>query len=213
MNNIMKKVGEPSECVCTRSDGLFIPNRQLSTLVAFFLMILLVSFLSGYFFGKKHMVEQFVAKVEQDSFADQIYSSLCALGDYDVESIRSLGSVELSKDSDSPVEETPSLEVEEQIAMASELPNEIVSTIPATQYFAQLIGFGSQGAARKFYQKMKAKNISVLLKERVSVSAKGKKRKWYQVVTETYQDRNALEELVDRITKEEKLMGVKIATC
>ena len=212
----MKKIGEPSECVCTRSDGLFIPNRQLSTMIAFLLMVLFVSFLSGYFFGKKHMVEQFVAKAEQDSFADQIYSSLCALGDYDVESIRSLELVESDKDSDAAIshtQEAPALLSEEEVAMASSSSEEAISTIPTTQYLAQLIGFGTEGAARRFYRKMKERHVSVIVKERVSVSAKGNKRTWYQVVTEPHEDRDILEKLVDRITKEEKLMGVRIVTC
>ena len=85
MNNPFKKVIESVECVCNRSDGLFIPNRQVSMLIAALMMVLFITFLGGYFFGKKYMVEQFVAKVEQDSFADQIYSSLCALSEYEPE--------------------------------------------------------------------------------------------------------------------------------
>ena len=38
--------------------------------------------MAGYFLGQKSGVEKFATKMEQDSLADQIYSSLCTL--YDV---------------------------------------------------------------------------------------------------------------------------------
>jgi hypothetical protein len=60
-------------------NSLFIPTRQVSAFVALAIFLLGVVFMSGYFFGKKQMVDQFVVKAEQDSFADQICLVMCAL--------------------------------------------------------------------------------------------------------------------------------------
>ena len=63
-------------CPCTRSDGVVISNRHVSGIIAGGIACMPVAFSAGYFLGKHYLVEQFVAKAEQDSFADQVYTSL-----------------------------------------------------------------------------------------------------------------------------------------
>ena len=64
-----------------KKSGLFIPIRQATAYSSLAFCLLGVVFMAGYFFGKNHMVDQFVARIEEDSFADQISASLCSLYD------------------------------------------------------------------------------------------------------------------------------------
>lgn len=233
MDNPLKKP-EQVTCVCNRSDGLFIPNRQVSLLVASLLMMFFITFLGGYFFGKKYMVEQFVAKIEQDSFADQIYSSLCALGECDPDELRALAAQESEGDISDMCEvtdqepqeaassavqqlslEEPQAEVQEMVSV-DQLTQEVASQeipIDTKSYYALLAGYGTELAANKFVKRLAQKNISATTKKHISKTAKGAQRSWFQVVTREYSDRDTLQKLVDRITKEEKLKGVSIVTC
>lgn len=219
MNNPLKKVAEPAECVCNRSDGLFIPSRQVSMLFTAFLTVLFITFLSGYFFGKKYMVEQFVAKVEQDSFADQIYSSLCALSNYEPDELRSLAVEEplvtAAGDHDESEVKQDALEQTVEAMIEPALESTAVSAVQSTdkQYYAQLIGYGTELAAKKFAYRLSQKAIPAVVKKRISTTPKGKKRTWFQVVTNAHSDRDMLEKLVDRIAKEERLKGIRIVTC
>ena len=56
-------------------------QRQLSLLVAGLLALSFFIFISGYFLGKKRAAEEFSYKADQESLADQIYSSMCVLYD------------------------------------------------------------------------------------------------------------------------------------
>jgi hypothetical protein len=80
-------------------------------------------------------------------------------------------------------------------------------------YYAQLIGFGSKKAAEQFVERLKNNALEIAIKERVSTGARGKKRVWYQVVTQQYTDKEELERLVAHVIKKEHLSGVQIATC
>lgn len=230
MENPFKNSIQSVHCACSRVDGLFVPVRQLSLLLALLLFLFTLSFLGGYFLGKKHVVDDFVTKVEQDSFADQIYSSLCLLSDQDPEELRAASEEEML----AQVAELPSQEaslialpsevaIQEPIAQADSQPalDEKVSvSSPASQeknpslkkFYAQLIGFGSEPAAQTFVKRMKKKSIPLEIKQRESFTAHGKRRVWYQVVTRTFEDKELLAKLVDRISKEEKIVGVQIVT-
>ena len=207
--NTEEKIRSTS-CSCTSSDGLFIPNRHASALVAGIIALISLSFLTGYFLGKKQAIEPFTDKLEQDSFADQIFSSLCALSDQDYQA-------DESNDADDPestsvsdnFQETPFQETQSIPTIAS---NEPAPLNLQEECYAQLIGFGTNKAAQNFAQKLQKKGISVTVKTRYSTTAKGRKIAWYQVVTQVYNDRGKLENLVDRIAKEETLKGVRIVT-
>ena len=79
-----------------------------------------------------------------------------------------------------------------------------------TQHYAQLAGFSSLKNAEAFVVRLNKKQIPVLIKERVSRTAKGRSVTWYQVVTEPYEDQDALNSVVDILKKEEKLHDVRI---
>ena len=79
-----------------------------------------------------------------------------------------------------------------------------------TQYYAQLAGFSSLHSAEAFVARLNKKQVPVLIKERASKSAKGRPVRWYQVVTEPYEDQDALNSVVAILKKEEKLHDVRI---
>ena len=72
------KKNEP-ECYCSSNQGLFVPNRQLSFIVAGLLFLSFCVFMTGYFLGKKNVVEQFSEKIQQEAFADQVYATVLSL--------------------------------------------------------------------------------------------------------------------------------------
>lgn len=187
------------KCVCTSSHGLFVPNRQLSSIVAFIMLIPFVSFLAGYFFGSQHSAEEFTGKIEQESFTDQIYASLCV--------------TQPEKDEESYAVADASSEQAEQEEAAVEVVEDPPAVEPQESYYAQLIGFGTAQAANRFVQRMERKGVSTQVKVRKSKTANGRVVSWYQVVTEPHTDKKQLTELVERIKKEEKLSDAPIVTC
>src|SRR6185312_1165328 len=78
-NSFDKKTN--NTCYCSTHTGLFVPNRQLSWIVAALLLIIFCSFISGYFLGKKSAIEQFSEKIHQDLASDNVYTSLAVASD------------------------------------------------------------------------------------------------------------------------------------
>lgn len=56
--------------------GLFLPNREVSWVVAAVLFLSFMFFTLGYFWGQKRAVSSFLGKVEEETFADKITYSL-----------------------------------------------------------------------------------------------------------------------------------------
>lgn len=198
------------------SNGLFIPNRQLSFVVSGFLSLGAAIFIGGYFFGKQHVVEPFVAKAENDSFADQVYVSLCALYDADVAELAGqIGDQELLDGFELAREEAQDDDVvqESEIKSIAQLPEQLPNQEEEKRWYAQLIGYGQEKSAQEFAQKLQKNGIPVSVATRVSTTSKGRKRTWYQVVTDSYSDRHALQLAVDKIVQDEKLKGVQISSC
>lgn len=200
-------------------------TRHASMLVALSCVFVSSTFLVGYFWGKRSAVVQFAQKVEQDSFADQIYASLCALYDYEPQ-IEEKGATAKEVPSETtPTEERvvanqesnlPEVTEPAQVQTAENSCEEPVEAITAdqqenlSQCYAELVGFGSERSATLFVHKLLEKGYEVFVKKRSSITAHHKKIAWYQVVTQPYQDKDALQEMVDRIAQEEKLKGIRI---
>ena len=179
----------------TAKDGLFVPARQVSMLAAGALTIAAVVFLGGYFIGKKHMMEHFVAQVEQDSFADQVYSSMYAMYDHDVPTSE-----------EQEAEQTAAQEADGELVLSDDLS-------PSEAYVGQLLSYHVRKYADGFVQKMAKKNISLEMHTRNSVTASGDTKEWYQVVTKPYTDRGELEVVVEQLSREEKIKGAQIIVC
>jgi hypothetical protein len=63
--------------------GLFIPNRQVSWLLSSILIFGFLCFILGYFWGHRRALQRFVAKIEEESFADRISYALYTMNDRD----------------------------------------------------------------------------------------------------------------------------------
>lgn len=181
----------------TKKEGLFVPARQVSMLAAGALTIAAVVFMGGYFIGKKHMMEQFVAQAETDSFADQVYSSMCALYDADTG-----GEPMLLVSEDEQEQEEPLL-----------VHNATDSVDSSHAYVGQLLSYHVRRYADSFVQKLAKKNILLEVRTRKSVTAGGEIKEWYQVVTKPYTDRHELEVVVEQLSQEEKIEGAHIIVC
>lgn len=193
-------------CRCSNNQGLFVPNRQLSLIVAGLLFFAFCIFMTGYFLGKKNVVEQFSEKIQQEAFADQVYASVLSnTQDHEQQNAHSL-LVTQANSIESPIE----LNMQDV-----ELAHADVATLhtPLTQYYAQLIGFGTEKAAQQFVKKLEAKGIETEIKKRVSKTVKGRTSYWYQVVTAIYSNKDDLTQLVNRVAKEENIKDANIRVC
>ncbi len=199
-------------CHCADNQGLFIPNRQLSAIVAVILLLAFSLFMTGYFLGKRKAVEQFTQNMQQDAVADKIYTTLLSTSSF----------AEATKDrqptSDAllvtHVDETPvtSSLINQEIVLAT-ATTEMLQDTQSQSYYAQLIGFGTEKAAQVFIKKLAAKGIETELKKRVSKTAKGNTSYWYQVITAQYSNKDDLLHLVDKLTKEQNIKDARICTC
>lgn len=199
------------------SINVSLSSRQASLMLAAGLLVLFFAFITGYFWGKQNAVSQFCMSVEQSSFADRIYTSMCEISESEAptasdtvaanaEQAAESEAVELAEKQELIVQENDSAQLIEQ-ASATQTA---AITQPNASHYAQLAGYGTAQQAEKFAQKLRKKGMLVKVEERKSKSSKGKTRSWYQVVTQDFTDKKELETLVARISKEEKLSGVRI---
>lgn len=212
-------------CHCSDNQGLFIPNRQLSAVVAIILLLSFSIFMTGYFLGKRKVVEQFTQEVQQDAVSDKIYTTMLATQEGQSSFVKDSAYAETTRDKsvDMRVAADALLvtHVDDNITASPLMSHEEISTTvqldatsqDARSYYAQLIGFGTEKAAQLFAKKLLTKGIETEVKRRSSKTAKGHTSYWYQVVTAQYSNKDDLLHLVDRLTKEENIKDARICTC
>lgn len=220
------------DCDCKSSQGLYMPSRQVSLVVASLMFLSFILFTGGFFWGQKNAIASFTNKIEQESFGDQIYSSLCSLcesqGDTEeaeenddepaLDESEKLDSAEHAHSSSVQSSEAKSAQVhvdaqEAVVENASQEEVEETSSSTTPEYYAQLAGFGTMRAAQHFASRLQKKEVSVIVKKRQSRSSRGRFVAWYQVITEKFHDKGDLEALVKRLEYEDKLNDVRIVTC
>lgn len=177
-------------------------SQHVGWVVAAVFMVNAACFIVGYFWGKRAGAQEWCTVITRDAFADQIYNSLCsaALADDTQENVNS--------DNEEAGSESPDSDGEQEDENESDDAGGINMK---AQYYAQLAGFSSLRRAEAFVVRLNKRKIPVLIKERVSKSSKGRPVRWYQVVTEPYEDQDALNSVVAILKKEEKLRDVRIA--
>lgn len=153
-------------------------SKDFYPLIAAALAAAFFIFVAGYFAGKHAGMRWINEHFEQETFADKIYTSLC------VEDADSEDSTE-GEDTDKNVEGadekgTPEL------------------------FVAQLVGFGTRSAADAYADRLRERGVLVSVKERSSVTARGKERHWYQVVTEPMEE-DALDALLEQLAHRDRL--------
>lgn len=171
--------------------------RQLSLAMAAFLAFSFFVFIAGYFLGQKKAAEEFSFRADQDSLADQIYSSMCVLYDAKDEN-EDTGENESSEDIENN-------EISDSIEPKDE-SNQIVALQPVVeqkQFVATIAGFGASnvGDGKKLIQQLTKQGFPVELVERTSKTAKGKTVVWYQIVTKPYASKDVLEKAIHQIAK------------
>ncbi|MCL5875868.1 MAG: hypothetical protein M1114_05340 [Candidatus Dependentiae bacterium] len=198
--------------------GIFITNRHLGWIVSIILLLSFFVFMAGYFLGQKRGVEKFSNKMEQDSLADQIYSSMCTL--YDVNEDLSDASEDGGSEANNENSEnrTTPEKNDSKVALTQEVVTDAIKDATITQagassYCAQLLGCGSMKTAEQFVNRWHKKGVELEIKTRQSKSAKGKVQRWYQVITARYSNKEDLDSLVQRIASQERLQDVRIVTC
>lgn len=159
--------------------------RQLSFAISGLLAFSFFIFIGGYFLGQKRAAQDFVYRADQDSLADQIYSSMCVLYDAKDEEDADNGAEEpeSSLDVESAVEEST-----ESAQVKDEPMQEIVSepVVEQKKYKAILAGFNAShlADAKQLVSQLTNKGYPAELIEQTSIH-KGKSKVWYQVVTKS----------------------------
>lgn len=210
-------------CVCDGKQGLFLSNRHVSWALSVILLLNFFLFMTGYFLGKKQAVDHISYKIDQESLTDHVNSSIYALYDSKAPSASSDNS-EPGEEVEVAEAETPAEEaiLDQAIDTAAEVKStgnvseessEIISVQKnGREYYAQLVGFSSQQAAQQFVKKLATRDITAHIKQRPSKTAKGRTVYWYQVITESFTNKEELLKLVEAIKHREKLHDVRIIT-
>jgi hypothetical protein len=208
-------------CVCDGKQGVFLNTRHMSWALSVILLLNFFVFMAGYFLGKKKILEQLNYKIDQESLTDHVYSSMYSLYDSKVQPSSSADNVEPEEEIEMIENETaseePALEQAVDITAQTVAVDELTTLTPTTkednhEYYAQLVGFGSKHAAQQFVNKLAQRDITAHIKQRTSKTAKGRVVYWYQVITETFSQKNDLVKLVEAIKRREKLHDVRIIT-
>lgn len=173
-------------------------QRQLSLLVAALIASAFFIFIGGYYWGKKKAAEEFSYKADQESLADQIYSSMCVLYDTKDE----------SEDLDENDQESENSELGENLEKSEENSHEVENSSKpqesaGSKYFAALAGFSSSTIedGKKMLNRLKARGFDVQMVERVSKTAKGQSKVWHQIITTNYTNKQDLQEVISQIAK------------
>lgn len=172
--------------------SLDIHHYQVTALAATLLVLYVLTFLAGYFWGKKSALEEFSEQIQNESFSDKVYASLCSM--YDAEK----SSPDKQQES---VGETPVQTVAPDTA--------VTKNDAGPSFIGQLVGYGTEKQAQQYVKALARKGVKANMVTRTSVSSRGKKRVWYQVVTApaSYAD---TQKLVERLAIEDRLAGVTI---
>lgn len=190
------------------TDSIKIKQQQAAQIVVALLLCMIFVFISGYYLGKKRALETFTDQFENDSFADKMAYSICSI--YDTNDKTAGESNENGDAAEEAQEENGDAQIEAESQVESAAIVQPQSTALSKKYFAQLAGFGTEQAALKCADQIRRKGLPVKVKEKVSKSSKGKSIKWYQVITQDYDDKQQLVNRIDKISGSVKLKDVKI---
>jgi len=178
-----------------KENNITITMRQLSIIVSAGLIAGFFIFISGYFLGKKRAAEEFSYRIDQESLADQIYSSMCILSD-------------TKDESDEDEENSDENEISE-MAKQSEPKNEMVTESSAKptenqkNYKITLAGFSAAQSeeASKMVARLSKKGYGARVVEIESKTPKGKSVTWYQVTAQVCANPGDLPALQQEIAK------------
>ncbi len=180
-----------------------ISRRLIPGMLAGAMFLIFVAFMIGYFLGVKYTTDEFVTQIRQETFADQLLAGSALSGSAPVSepAISAANAPE-----EQPVETSATQPDATQVSAV-----EPTQPDGAKRYGAELIGFGTKGAANDFIKRVAQYSpIPLELKERHSKTSRGKVITWYQVVTSKYEQKQELQKLLDTLIKKEHLHDIKI---
>jgi hypothetical protein len=193
------------------STHLIVDRKHVGKISAGLVALIGVSFLIGYFQGKRQSLDLQKINLLQESISDSVnYGLTIATHDkmqssYNLEvdgHDLNIQSVVMDDTVDHQLE-SEIIDVDTPVEMVTPVINHKSQNGRA---YAQLVGYGSKNNALKFYNRLKNKGYPVIFKERTGNKPKNS---WYQVVTDVL-DQQELSKIVSQIAKEEKIKPVII---
>ena len=187
-----------------------IPENHVRYYAVGVIALVCVSFITGYYWGKKKAYEEFLERCSEDVLGDKISAALCSL--YDAASDQQK---EIDSDENGGEHKEGRVSHDASADNADALCEQTVSDVSpgaaetgeSALYFAQLAGFGSKRSADSYALALQGRGIAAHVVTRTSKTTRGKVCTWHQVVTDPM-EYNALQALVDGIKKIDKLCGV-----
>jgi hypothetical protein len=168
-----------------KQNGLFIGSRHLSWVVAGMLLAFFLMFWVGYRAGK-----------EEGNYSSEPVSSSTVPTAYNEQGAY-VDQVALEQ-----VEHLDEYKVTDGVIY-----------LPSEQFYAQVALYDSRAKAESLVADLKATNIITYIKERSFSNRGGEKQIWYQVVTEHFDNKADLENLVTIVAKQEQLQDICFISC
>jgi hypothetical protein len=196
------------------STHLIVDRKHVGKISAGLVALIAVSFLIGYFQGKRQSLDIQKINLLQESISDQVnYGLTIATHDkmqssYNLEVDEDLNIQSLViDDTDDHQFDNEIIDATSDVTAGAEIVTPALnSKTQNNRAYAQLVGYGSKTNALKFYNRLKNKGYPVIFKERLGNKPKNS---WYQVVTDVL-DQQELDKIVSQIAKEEKIKPVII---
>jgi hypothetical protein len=207
-------------------NGFYISKKQASIAATTLVVLGLLFFVAGYFLGKQSVIDGFSQKTSQESFNDHV-DYLLTMQSF---AAKNGGVMPSMQDKEEEVEkmlqELPDALEEHEVAKKGTTTLAAATTAYAVttpviqeataqlqsvvgkpgKHYATLAGFAKKASANQLVQRLKKRNIDVIIKTKTSKSASGKSLKnWYQVVTKSYETCDDVQQVVNKILKFEKI--------
>ncbi|MGE0207256.1 MAG: hypothetical protein AB7R69_05410 [Candidatus Babeliales bacterium] len=162
-------------------NDLVLSRKRASHVVSAFIIFCFLSFVVGYFLGKKKAVQDLLAEETRSMFDTPIYNALHV------------------QEAD-----TQAHQYAEKEAVVTQEPK------GGTEYAqARLVSFSSLLAAQQFVNTLQRNGINTTIIKRTGATPKGRRVTWYQVVTDTY-TKEQLNTVISAIKQIVKLNEIQI---
>lgn len=203
-----------------------ITKKQASICAAVCIVLGLLLFIVGYFWGKQSVIDGFARRVAQESFNDQTDCLLAMQSHAEKYGSNTDG---VTTEIDTPMVSAKSQDVDSQaISNNNEAIDLLISLKDANKveapsssstgaevesqeigvktHYALVASFTKKASAQALVQRLGKRNIPADIKEKISKSASGKlTRSWFQVITKPYGSKQELTNIIIKISNLEKI--------
>ncbi len=201
-------------------NGIFLTKKQASITATTLVLLGLLLFVAGYFWGKQSVIDGFAQRTSQESFNDQV-DCLLTMQSYaaktgnssNIDSGAEQSVLDVDDQAESIIPQEPIVEDSRSVEVL-EKANQVASqnsVLKPKKHFATLAGFSKKSLAEQMVARLKKRNIEVLIKTKTGKSSSGKTQKiWYQVVTKSYDSIENVQNILKKILKSEKIKASDI---